>query len=139
MKPLLIAGALTIALTGCSFVGALPAVDRLSNLISGQSAPKLTPIEAATQTSPGQPLGAERGEGALSVVAGQAGWIVDPVSNCATTNPFARADEEIRWFGACGGGGGNSASDTSRCWMRSRCAMPASESRPSTIPFSGAD
>ena len=104
MKPLLIAGALTIALTGCSFVGALPGVDRLSNLISGQSAPKLTPIEAATQTSPGQPLGAERGEGALSVVAGQAGWIVDPVSNCATTNPFARADEEIRWFGACGGG-----------------------------------
>ena len=33
MKPLLIAGALTIALTGCSFVGALPGVDRLSNLI----------------------------------------------------------------------------------------------------------
>jgi hypothetical protein len=104
MKPLLIAGALTIALTGCSFVGALPGVDRLSNFIAGESTPKLTPIETATQTSPARLLGAERGEGALSVVAGQPGWIADPVSNCATSNPFARADEEIRWFGACGDG-----------------------------------
>ena len=104
MKPLLIAGALTIALTGCSFVGALPGADRLSDLFTGESTPKLTPIEAATQTSPARLLGADRGEGALSVVAGQPGWIADPVSNCATSNPFARADEEIRWFGVCGDG-----------------------------------
>lgn len=104
MKPLLIAGALTIALTGCSFVGALPGVERLSNLMTGESSPKLTPIETATQTSPASLLGADRGEGALSVVAGQPGWIADPASNCATSNPFARADEEIRWFGACDDG-----------------------------------
>ena len=104
MKPLLIAGALTIALTGCSFVGALPGVDRLSDLFTGESTPKLTLIETATQTSPARLLGAERGEGALSVVGGQPGWIADPVSNCATSNPFARADEEIRWFGVCGDG-----------------------------------
>ncbi len=104
MKPLLVAGALTISLAGCSFVGNLPGADRLSDLMGGGGAPELTPVETATQTAPSPLLGADRGEGALSVVAGQPGWIVDPVSNCATSNPFARADEEIRWYGACADG-----------------------------------
>ena len=104
MKPLLIAAALTVVLTGCSFVGALPGVDRLSNLVTGDYTPTLTPVETATQTSSAPLLGADRGQGTLSVVAGRPGWISDPVSNCATSNPFARADEEIRWFGACDDG-----------------------------------
>ncbi len=100
-KPLLAVGALAIALTGCSFMSDLPGVDRLSSLMTGGNAPELKPVASVTQTAPAPLLGADRGEGALSVVAGEPGWIVDPVTKCATSNPFARADEEIRWFGAC--------------------------------------
>jgi hypothetical protein len=100
-KPLLAVGTLAIALTGCSFMSDLPGVDRLSSLMTGGNAPELRPVASVTQTAPAPLLGADRGEGALSVVAGEPGWIVDRATNCATSNPFARADEEIRWFGAC--------------------------------------
>ena len=101
MKPLLAVGALAIALSGCSFMSDLPGVDRLSSLMTGGNAPELKPVAGVTQTAPAPLLGADRGDGALSVVAGEPGWIVDPVSRCGTSNPFARADEEIRWFGTC--------------------------------------
>ena len=32
------------------------------------------------------------------------GWIVDDVSNCATSNPRPTAGESIRWFGSCSNG-----------------------------------
>ncbi|MDA1059575.1 MAG: hypothetical protein O3C65_12895 [Proteobacteria bacterium] len=104
MRPILAACALALALAGCSFVGSIPGVDRISTLWTGGSddAPQLTPVAGAGgQSVPAPLLGANRGDGALAAVAGQPGWIVDPVSNCATSNPFARPDEEIRWFGPC--------------------------------------
>ncbi|NQV79782.1 MAG: hypothetical protein HQ495_04465, partial [Alphaproteobacteria bacterium] len=104
MRPILAACALALALAGCSFVGSIPGVDRISTLWTGSNgeAPQLTPVAGAQdQSVPAPLLGANRGDGALATVAGQPGWIVDPVSNCATSNPFARPDEEIRWFGSC--------------------------------------
>lgn len=103
MRPLIAAGALTLALAGCSFVGGLPGMDRIADLVTpGSEAPRLNPVASSgSQPVPAPLLGAGVGDGPLAVVAGQPGWIVDPVSKCATSNPFARADEEIRWFGTC--------------------------------------
>lgn len=72
-------------------------------MMGGDNAPTLRPVGAAAdqQPVPAPLLGADRGEGALADVRTQPGWITDPVSNCATSNPFAQPDEEIRWFGAC--------------------------------------
>ena len=32
------------------------------------------------------------------------GWIIDDVSDCATSNPRPTAGESIRWFGSCSNG-----------------------------------
>ncbi len=103
MRPLIAAGALTLALAGCSFVGGLPGMDRIADLVtSGDGAPRLNPVASnGSQPVPAPLHGANRGVGPLAAIAGQPGWIVDPVSKCATSNPFVRADEEIRWFGPC--------------------------------------
>ena len=51
-----------------------------------------------TRTSPAQ----LRQATALPVA--HAGWIVDGVSGCATSNPQPTAGESIRWFGSCDNG-----------------------------------
>ncbi len=106
MRPFLAIGALAIGLAGCSYVSELPGAESLSKLMRGGSdSPTLTPVASkGTQPVPAPLLGADKGDGALADVRGQPGWIVDPVSNCATSNPFAQPDEEIRWYGACEAG-----------------------------------
>ena len=63
MRPLIAAGALTLALAGCSFVGGLPGMDRIADLVtSGDSAPRLNPVASnESQPVPAPLHGANRG------------------------------------------------------------------------------
>ena len=105
MRAKLAIAAIALGLAGCSYVSDLPGAERLSRLMGGgDKPPTLRPVAGGDQTVPAPLLGADKGDGTLASVRGEAGWIVDPATNCATSNPFAQPDEEIRWFGACENG-----------------------------------
>jgi hypothetical protein len=105
MRAKLAIAAIALGLAGCSYVSDLPGAERLSRLMGGgDKPPTLRPVAGGDQPVPAPLLGAYKGDGTLASVRGEAGWIVDPATNCATSNPFAQPDEEIRWFGACENG-----------------------------------
>ena len=107
--------AIALSLGGCSFMSELPGAGIVSSgyksvtsIIPGMGpkadAPKGTvrPAVASATAAPAMPrVPPSSGDSPLAVAGAQAGVIVDAVSRCATSNPFANEDETIRWYGAC--------------------------------------
>lgn len=107
--------AIALSLGGCSFMSELPGAGLVSSgyksvasIIPGMGpkveAPKGTVRPATTGATavPAMPrVPPSDGDSPLAVADGRSGMIVDAVSRCATSNPFANEDETIRWYGAC--------------------------------------
>ena len=95
--------ALTALVGGCSYV------DSDWNRLAGWM-PKMSGGSASAAPSPVQTTARVRnrpapgGPGPLAGRPTDAGWIVDPVLKCGTSNPYPKVNETIRWFGACENG-----------------------------------
>ncbi len=110
--------AIALSLGGCSLMSELPGAGIVSSGYKGVTSiipgmgPKadttkgtVRPAVASAAAAPAMPrVPPSSGDSPLAVAGAQAGVIVDAVSRCATTNPFANEDETIRWYGACRGG-----------------------------------
>jgi len=100
MRATIVASAALMALSACSYVES--GWSALSGLMPGGRAAAV----AAPPPSPPRVVNrpADSGVGPLADSVGEAGWIVDATSRCGTTNPFAKPNESIRWFGPCEAG-----------------------------------
>ncbi len=106
--------AIALTMGGCSFMSELPGAGMVSSgyksvtsIIPGMGPkqpqmPRGTVRPAAVAAGPAMPsVPPSAGDSPLAVAVAQPGMIVDAVSRCATSNPFANEDETIRWYGAC--------------------------------------